>query len=150
MKSAKPKPLKEKVSITLDGDIIEILHRLSAEDDRSLSSTINLILRNIFVKTICRSTRNEPTNNGAPEFRGAVLLQAGSAGPVGAAPSGSCTRPFYSVSPVHRMRSSFSCFASTTSGAPLISSLAFCTFGNAITSRMESFFIISITSRSRP
>lgn len=45
MNSAQEKPLKEKVSITLDGDIIEILHRLSAEDDRSLSSTINLILR---------------------------------------------------------------------------------------------------------
>jgi len=42
---AQEKPLKEKVSITLDGDVIEILHRLSAEDDRSLSSTINLILR---------------------------------------------------------------------------------------------------------
>ncbi|GKI14238.1 hypothetical protein CE91St44_07230 [Oscillospiraceae bacterium] len=45
MNPAQEKPLKEKVSITLDGDVIEILHRLSAEDDRSLSSTINLILR---------------------------------------------------------------------------------------------------------
>lgn len=45
MNPTQEKPLKEKVSITLDGDIIEILHRLSAEDDRSLSSTINLILR---------------------------------------------------------------------------------------------------------
>ena len=45
MNPAQEKPLKEKVSITLDGDVIEILHRLSAEDDRSLSSTIKLILR---------------------------------------------------------------------------------------------------------
>ena len=45
MNPAQEKPLKEKVSITLDGDVIEILHRLSAEDDRSLSSTINLIRR---------------------------------------------------------------------------------------------------------
>ena len=35
-------------------------------------------------------------------------------------------------------------------GAPDIGSPAFCTFGNAMTSRMESFFSISITMRSRP
>ncbi|WP_418666359.1 toxin-antitoxin system protein [Allofournierella sp.] len=45
MKPAKEKPLKEKVSITLDTDIIKIFQRLSVEDDRSLSSTINLVLR---------------------------------------------------------------------------------------------------------
>ena len=45
---------------------------------------------------------------------------------------------------------SFSCWGSTISGAPDISSLAFCTLGKAMTSRMESFFSISITIRSRP
>lgn len=39
------KPLKEKVCLTLDNDILEKL-RIKAElDDRSLSSYINLILR---------------------------------------------------------------------------------------------------------
>ncbi len=39
------KPLKNKVSITLDSDIIETLKNLAEEDDRSLSQYINLILR---------------------------------------------------------------------------------------------------------
>lgn len=39
------KPLKEKISITIDGDILEKL-RLEAEyDDRSLSQYINIILK---------------------------------------------------------------------------------------------------------
>ena len=36
------KPLKNKVSITLDADIID---RLAEEDDRSFSQYINLVLR---------------------------------------------------------------------------------------------------------
>lgn len=39
------KPLKEKVSLTIDSDIIEILRRLAEEDDRSLSQYINLVLK---------------------------------------------------------------------------------------------------------
>lgn len=39
------KPLKKKVSITLDGDIIEILKELAEENDRSLSQYINLVLK---------------------------------------------------------------------------------------------------------
>ncbi len=39
------KPLKEKISITIDNDILEKL-RINAElDDRSLSQYINLILK---------------------------------------------------------------------------------------------------------
>ena len=39
------KPLKEKISITIDGDILEKL-RLEAEyDDRSLSQYINIVLK---------------------------------------------------------------------------------------------------------
>ena len=49
-----------------------------------------------------------------------------------------------------RMESSRSCFSSTVSGQPLMGSPAFCTLGNAMTSRMESFFSISITRRSKP
>ena len=39
------KPLKVKVSITLDEDIYEKAKLLAEEDDRSLSSYINLLLR---------------------------------------------------------------------------------------------------------
>jgi len=39
------KPLKLKVSVTLDGDIIEKMKILAEEDDRSFSQYINLILK---------------------------------------------------------------------------------------------------------
>ena len=39
------KPLKEKVCITLDNDLLEKLRYKAERDDRSLSSYINLILR---------------------------------------------------------------------------------------------------------
>lgn len=39
------KPLKQRVSLTLDGDIIEELRELAEEQDRSLSQYINLILK---------------------------------------------------------------------------------------------------------
>lgn len=40
------KPLKSKVSITLDEDLIERIKELSEDDDRSFSQYINLILKN--------------------------------------------------------------------------------------------------------
>ena len=39
------KPLKSKVSITLDSDVIEKIKLLAEEDDRSFSQYINLILK---------------------------------------------------------------------------------------------------------
>lgn len=39
------KPLKTKVSITLDTDLIQNLKLLAEEDDRSFSQYINLILK---------------------------------------------------------------------------------------------------------
>lgn len=39
------KPLKEKVSITLDTDILKELRERAEKDDRSLSQYINLILK---------------------------------------------------------------------------------------------------------
>ncbi len=39
------KPLKEKISITIDSDLLEKLKEKAEEDDRSLSQFINLILR---------------------------------------------------------------------------------------------------------
>lgn len=38
------KPLKEKISITIDGDILEKLREEAEYDDRSLSQYINIIL----------------------------------------------------------------------------------------------------------
>lgn len=40
------KPLKDKVSITLDADIIEKIKELAENDDRSFSQYINMVLRN--------------------------------------------------------------------------------------------------------
>ena len=39
------KPLKEKISITIDSDLLEALRAEAEKDDRSLSQYINLILK---------------------------------------------------------------------------------------------------------
>lgn len=39
------KPLKEKISITIDNDILKKLRAYAEEDDRSLSQYINIILK---------------------------------------------------------------------------------------------------------
>ena len=39
------KPLKEKISITIDADILKALREQAEADDRSLSQYINLILK---------------------------------------------------------------------------------------------------------
>ena len=39
------KPLKEKISITIDSDLLKDLKEAADKDDRSLSQFINLILR---------------------------------------------------------------------------------------------------------
>lgn len=45
------KPLKEKISVTIDNDILEKLKQLAEEDDRSLSQFINLILKEYLKKS---------------------------------------------------------------------------------------------------
>lgn len=45
MEDIKMKPLKEKISITIDGDLLEKLKIKAEEDDRSLSQYINLALK---------------------------------------------------------------------------------------------------------
>lgn len=40
------KPLKVKVSVSLDEEVVKKLRVLAEEDDRQLSSYINLVLRN--------------------------------------------------------------------------------------------------------
>lgn len=44
------KPLKNRVSITLDGDIIQKIKELAEEDDRSFSQYINMILKEHIAK----------------------------------------------------------------------------------------------------
>lgn len=44
------KPLKQKVSITLDEDLILTLRELAEEEDRSFSQYINLILKDFLKK----------------------------------------------------------------------------------------------------
>lgn len=51
------KPLKAKISITLDSDILDILKTLAEEDDRSLSQYINLIVKE-HVKTATHAKEN--------------------------------------------------------------------------------------------
>ncbi len=44
------KPLKEKISITVDADVLEKLRTLAEEDDRSLSQYINIVLKQYIEK----------------------------------------------------------------------------------------------------
>ena len=39
------KPLKEKISITIDWDILEKIKEMAENDDRSLSQYINIVLK---------------------------------------------------------------------------------------------------------
>ena len=39
------KPLKEKISITIDSDMLEKVREIAEADDRSLSQYINLVLK---------------------------------------------------------------------------------------------------------
>lgn len=45
------KPLKQKVSITLDEDVIEKIKILAEDDDRSFSQYVNLILKEYLKKS---------------------------------------------------------------------------------------------------
>lgn len=53
------KPLKEKISITIDNDLLAQLRYLAEADDRSLSQYINLILRD-YIRT---NGKNSDENN---------------------------------------------------------------------------------------
>ena len=44
------KPLKTKVSITLDIDVVEMLKELAEQDDRSFSQYVNLVLKRYLEK----------------------------------------------------------------------------------------------------
>ena len=50
------KPLKEKISITIDSDILETLRIFAENDDRSLSQYINIILKVYIANNVSNST----------------------------------------------------------------------------------------------
>ncbi len=52
------KPLKEKVSITLDSDVLKTIKKLAEQDDRSLSQYINLIIKD-YLKTYNKNIETE-------------------------------------------------------------------------------------------
>lgn len=52
------KALKEKISITIDSDILGKLRTLAENDDRSLSQYINIILKEHVNKTIQKSDQS--------------------------------------------------------------------------------------------
>lgn len=55
------KPLKEKVSITLDSEVLNKVKQFAEEDDRSLSQYINLVLRkHIFTQESDKESKEAP------------------------------------------------------------------------------------------
>ena len=62
------KPLKSKVSITLDAEIIEAIKILSEKDDRSFSQYINLILKEHLKNSSLKlqTTSDASQQNGNP------------------------------------------------------------------------------------
>ena len=42
------KPLKERISITIDSDILQLTREYAEKDERSVSQLINLILKDYF------------------------------------------------------------------------------------------------------
>ncbi len=55
------KPLKEKISITIDSDLLEKIKQVAEEDDRSVSQFINLVLKQHLQK------QEEQAQEGQPE-----------------------------------------------------------------------------------
>lgn len=53
------RPLKEKVSITLDSDIVQQIKEMAEADDRSFSQYVNMILK----EHIAKSVSNEEFSN---------------------------------------------------------------------------------------
>ena len=53
------KPLKEKISITIDSDILEALRIFAEDDDRSLSQYINIVLKAHIAEKASHSTHSK-------------------------------------------------------------------------------------------
>ncbi|MBQ9778386.1 MAG: toxin-antitoxin system protein [Clostridia bacterium] len=53
------KPLKERISITIDGDVLQSLREYSEQYDRSVSQLINIILKDYFDSKISSPSAQE-------------------------------------------------------------------------------------------
>ncbi len=53
------RPLKEKISITVDSDVVEKLKERAEIDDRSLSQYINLVLKRHLAETEARTDSDQ-------------------------------------------------------------------------------------------
>lgn len=53
------RPLKEKISITIDSDVLDKIKVAAEEDDRSLSQYINLVLKKYLSEQVKRVTINK-------------------------------------------------------------------------------------------
>ena len=51
------KPMKQKVSITLDGDVIENIKQYAERDDRSFSQYINMVLKGYIRRVESRKSK---------------------------------------------------------------------------------------------
>lgn len=61
------KPLKNKVSITLDEDIVQRIKELAEEDDRSFSQYINMVLKEHII-TNKKHPNNSSSNSTKPRL----------------------------------------------------------------------------------
>ena len=61
------KSSKQRISITIDPDLIEILKVKAEEDDRSLSQYINRVLRKMLMATT-KTTANNLNNTEKPQL----------------------------------------------------------------------------------
>lgn len=66
------KPLKSKVSISLDDDIIRLTKELADADDRTLSSYINIVLKK-HIKS-CLKEKNKYESNADIDLSGVSFL----------------------------------------------------------------------------
>lgn len=53
------KPLKKKLSISLDADLVDAIKKLAEQEDRSFSSYINLVLKEYIIKN--KSKKENPS-----------------------------------------------------------------------------------------
>lgn len=70
------KPKKEKVSLTIDGGLLPKLMSFAQEDDRSLSSYINLVLRNHVIQRELRESRADQSPEEAKHTHRAAGMVA--------------------------------------------------------------------------
>lgn len=56
------KPLKTKVSLTLDNDLLDDLKKRAENDDRSLSQYINMVLKKWVMNNAAPSSKDQETS----------------------------------------------------------------------------------------